>query len=224
MLRTWCSRAGRRRATWKWSDTLVNFTDGVISMLKYVGIGSEVNRGIWEMKLLTLWPRLELGGSGTSGKNANHVIWKACSACVRGTCCFGGWLQSLLSTLLQLDVRSQSLCGPWFASLSTFLSSWCSVAVSPNPWNDVHFVLRVTATQPLIVFFENMFLSAAELFLVVFLVPARVLATLPCSSRRLCGILGCVHRRFPSLVILQRFEILLIVLRIKLDLVCALSD
>ena len=177
---------------------------------------------IWEMKLLTLWPRLELGGSGTSGKNANHVIWKACSACVRGTCCFGGWLQSLLSTLLQLDVRSQSLCGPWFASLSTFLSSWCSVAVSPNPWNDVHFVLRVTATQPLIVFFENMFLSAAELFLVVFLVPARVLATLPCSSRRLCGILGCVHRRFPSLVILQRFEILLIVLRIKLDLVCAL--
>ena len=43
-----------------------------------------------------------------------------------------------------------------------------------------------------------------------------------CSSRRLWGILGCVHRRFPSLVILQCSEILLIVLRIKLDLVCPL--
>ena len=57
----WCSRAGRRRATWKWSDLRVNCTDGVISMLKYVGTGSEVTREIWEMKLLMLLPRLELG-------------------------------------------------------------------------------------------------------------------------------------------------------------------
>ena len=60
---------------------------------------------------------------------------------------------------------------------------------------------------------------AGELFAVVFRVPARVLAKLPCSSRRHWGILGCVHRRFPSLVILQCSEIRLIVLKIKLDLV-----
>ena len=43
-------------------------------MLKYVGTGSEVTREIWEMKLLTPWPTLELGSSGTFGKNADHVI------------------------------------------------------------------------------------------------------------------------------------------------------
>ena len=83
----------------------------------------------------------------------------------------------------------------------------------------MHFVLWVTAPQLLVVFFENMFLSAGVLFPVVFLVPARVLAKLLCSSRRLWGIFGCVHRRFPSLVILQCSEFLLTVLRIKLDLV-----
>ena len=119
MLRTWCSRAGRRRATWKWFDLLVNSTGVVISMLRFDGAGSEVTREIWEMRLLTLWPGLELGGSGIFGKNVNHVIWKPWFACVRVTCCFDVWLQSHLSTLLQLGLRSQSLCGPWFASLST---------------------------------------------------------------------------------------------------------
>ena len=33
------------------------------------------------------------------------------------------------------------------------LRDWCSVAVSPNPWFDVHFFLWVIATQLLIVFF-----------------------------------------------------------------------
>ena len=80
-------------------------------------------------------------------------------------------------------------------------------APSQNHWNDVHFVLWVTATQLLFVFFENMYLSAGVLFPVVFLVLARVLAKFPCSSRRLWGILGCVHRRFPSPVILQCSEI-----------------
>ena len=60
-------------------------------MLKYVGTGSEVFREIWEMKLLTLLPRLELG-SGTSGGSANHVIWKPFFARVPVTCCCGGWL------------------------------------------------------------------------------------------------------------------------------------
>ena len=166
----WCRRAGRRRATWKWFDMRVNCMDGVISMLEYVGTGSEVTREIWEMKLLTLLPRLELGGSGTSGSNANRVIWKACFARLCDTCCFGRWLQSLLSTLLQLDVRSQYFCGRWFASRSTFLSNWYSAAVSANPRNVVRFVLWVTATQFLIVFFENVFLSVGVLFPVVFLV------------------------------------------------------
>ena len=122
----WCSRAGRRRVTWKLFDLLVNCTDGVIYMLKYVGtgsdvgVGSEVTREIWEMKLLMLLPRLELGSSGTTGENADRVIWEPVSVRVCGTCCFGRWLQSLFSTLLQLDVRSQSLCGLWFASIASF--------------------------------------------------------------------------------------------------------
>ena len=53
----------------------------------------------------------------------------------------------------QLVVRSQSLCGQCFASLSTFLSNWYSAAVSANPWNELHYVLRVTASQFLFVFF-----------------------------------------------------------------------
>ena len=112
--------SGRRRATWKLFDLLVDCIDGVISMLKYVGTWSEVTREIWEMKLLTLLPRPELGVTGTTGENANYVILKPCFVRVCGTCCFGRWLQSLFSTLLQLEVRSQSLCGLWFASLSSF--------------------------------------------------------------------------------------------------------
>ena len=65
----------------------------------------------------------------------------------------GTVLQSLFSTLLQLDVRIQgllwgcALCGAslkfpphsrWFASLSTILSSWCSVSESANPWCGEH--------------------------------------------------------------------------------------
>ena len=207
-----------RRATWKWSDLLANYTGVVISMLKYVGTGSEVTREIWEMKLLTLFPRLELGSSDTFGKNAYHVIWKPRFARVRATCCFWRWMQSLFSTLLQLGVRSQSLCGPWFTIFSSFPCNWCSVVVSANPWNDWHFVLWVTATQLLFVFFENMYLSAGVLFPVVFLVLARVLANF--SVRRVdsgafWGILGCVHYRFPSLVILQCSEFLV-------NLVCLL--
>ena len=113
-------------------------------------------------------------------------------------------LQSLLSTLLQEDVRSLNLCDLWwFASLSTFLSNWYSAVVSANPWNVVHFVLWVTATQFLIVFFENMFFSAGELFPVVFLVLARVLAKNSCSCVDSGTSSACVLRRFPSLVILQ---------------------
>ena len=82
-------------------DLLANSTDVVISMLRFDGTGSKVTREIWEMMLLTLWPRLELGGSVVCGK---------------------ALLQSLFSMLLQLDVRTQSLCGPCFASLSTILS------------------------------------------------------------------------------------------------------
>ena len=149
----WCSRAGRRRATRKWCDLLVNCTDGVISMPKFVGTASEVTREVWEMMLLTLWPRLELGSSGTSGKNANRDIWKPWFVRVCGTCCFGRWLQSLFSTLLQLDVRSQSLCGLCMVCKYLLVPRcWCSVAVSANPWFDVHFVLWVTATQLLIMF------------------------------------------------------------------------
>ena len=87
MLRTWCSRAGRRRATWKWSDLLANSTNVVISMLRFDGNESKVTREIWEMMLLTLLPRLELGGS---------VV------------CGDALLQSLFSTLRQLDVRTQT--------------------------------------------------------------------------------------------------------------------
>ena len=179
----------------------VNSIDGVISMLKYVGTGSEVTREIWEMKLLTLLPRLELGSSGSS---ANRVIWKPCFARVCDTCGFGRWLQSLFSTLLQLVVRSQSLCCLWFACLSTFLSNWCSAAVSANPWNVVHFVLWVTATQFLFFFLrtcsfqlENCSVSLLACW-----------QDFPCSLHRLWGFLGCVHRRFPSPVILQCSEFL----------------
>ena len=62
MLRTWCSRASKRRA--------VRFA-GVLH--GRCGLHAEerwhwvrVTREIWEMKLLTLLPRLELGGSGTT--------------------------------------------------------------------------------------------------------------------------------------------------------------
>ena len=87
------------------------------------------------MRLLTLWPRLERGDSGTFGTNVKHVIWKPWFARVGVICCLGSWLQSLFSTLLQLAVRTQSLSGLWFASCSTFLSSWYAVSVSANPWN-----------------------------------------------------------------------------------------
>ena len=69
------------RATWKWFDLLVNFTEVVISVLWFDGTGSEVTREIWEMRLLTLWPRLQLVG---------------------GVICCETVLQSLFSTLLQL--------------------------------------------------------------------------------------------------------------------------
>ena len=172
--------------------------DGVISMLKNIGTGSEVTREIWGMKLLTLLPTLELGSSGTSGGNANRVIWKPCFARVCDTCRFGGsWLR---------DHRAFVVYGlqvpPRFSATGT------PPPVSANPWNVVHFVLWVTATQLLVVFFENMYLSAEELFPVVFHVLARVLAKFPCSPRRLWGILGCVHRRCPSPVILQCSEFL----------------
>ena len=88
-------------------------------MLRFDGTGSEVTGEIWEKKLLTLWPRLELGGSVICGKTM---------------------LQSLFSTLLQLNVRSQSLRGVWFASRSTILSCWCGDSVSANLWRVVHHV------------------------------------------------------------------------------------
>ena len=109
---------------------LANFTGVVISMLRFDGTGSEVTREIWEMMLLTLWPRLELGGSVICGKTV---------------------LQSFFSTFLQLDVRSQSLCGLRFASLSAIVSSWCGVSVSANPWRVVHYISTVTASQGLFV-------------------------------------------------------------------------
>ena len=192
-------------------------------MLKYVGTGSEVTREIWEMRLLTLWPRLELGGCGTLSKNANHVIWKPRFASVRVICCFGSWLQSLFSALLQLGLRSQCFCGQWFASVSIFLSSWYAVSVSASPRNVVYYVLWVTATKFLFVSLESMYLPVGELFPVVFLVPVPVLAGLSCSLRRPWGILGCVRRGCCSLVILQCFEILSQVLRIKLHLAFALG-
>ena len=208
----WCSRAGK--ANWNCSDLRLNFTDVVISMLQCVGTGSEVTREIWEMKLLTLLPRLELGSSGTSGGNANRVIWKPCFARVCDSSCFGEWLQSLFSTLMQLVVRSQSLCGQCFASLSTFLSNWYSAAVSANPWNELHYVLRVTASQ---------FLFSWK----------AVSCGVPCPCSRVgktflfvastLGILGSVHHGCCSRVISLCFIILLEVLRIKLHLVFALG-
>ena len=61
-------------------DLLVNFIDGVMSMLKYVGTGSEVTREIWEMKLLTLLPRRSLGAVGTSGGKASDLATPAMPA------------------------------------------------------------------------------------------------------------------------------------------------
>ena len=151
---------------------------------------SEVTREIWEMRLLTPWPRLELGGSVMCGKAANCVIWKPWFASLRGTCCFGSWLKSLFSTLLKLSLRSQSFCGLWFVSVSIFLSSWYAVSVSASPWNVVYYVLWVTATKFLFVSLESMYLPVGELFFVVFFVPARVLARLSCSLRRLWGLFG----------------------------------
>ena len=75
----------------------------------------------------------------------------------------------------------------------------------------MYYVSWVTATKFLFESLESMYLSLGELFPVVFLVPARVLARLPCWSRRLWGILACVHRRFPSLVVLLCSEILALV-------------
>ena len=60
------------------------------------------------MMPLTLWPRLELGGSGTTGENANRVMWKPCFVRVcstfavnLGSVCAA---VSLFFTLLKLDV------------------------------------------------------------------------------------------------------------------------
>ena len=116
----------------------------------------------------------------------------------------------------------RAFCGLWFASVSIFLGSWYAVSVSAGPWNVVYYVLWVTATKFLFVSLESIYLSLGELFPVVFLVPARVLARLPCSSRRLWDILGCVHLRLPSLVGLLCSEILALFLRTKMNLVCPL--
>ena len=104
-----------------------------------------------------------------------------------------------------------------------FLSSCYAVSESASPWNVVHYVFWVTTAKLLFVFLEIKNLPVGELFPVVFFVPARVLARLSCSFRRLWGFLGCVRRGCCSHAILQCFEILLVVLRIKLDLICALG-
>ena len=94
--------------------------------------------------------------------SCNHIIWKSWFGRVRATCCFGRWMQSLFFTLLQLGLRSQSLCGLWFASVSIFLSSWNAVSVSESPWNGVYYVLWVTASKFLFVSFESMYLPVGD--------------------------------------------------------------
>ena len=116
------SRGGRRTATWKLCALLVNFTDVVI--------WSEVTREIWEMMLLTLWPRLELGA-------ALSVVRLGYSLSSPRFC---SWM---------CDPRAFVVYG--FACLSTILSSRCAVSVSASPWRVVHFVSTVTASLVLFV-------------------------------------------------------------------------
>ena len=134
----------RRRATWKLFDLLVDCIDGVISMLKNVGTWSEVTREIWEMKLLTLLPRPELGGQWHHwamfrARERHPSFWEMAAVSLLHASAVGGAITEPLWSMV-----CKSLLVP---------RDWCSVAVSANPWFDVHFFLWVIATQLLIVFF-----------------------------------------------------------------------
>ena len=63
------------------------------------------------------------------------------------------WEMATVSLLHASQFAIKSLCGVCKSLLVP--RDWCSVAVSPNPWFDVHFFLWVIATQLLILFFSE---------------------------------------------------------------------
>ena len=113
--------------------------------------------------------------------------------CVRMLCCFGDTAAvSLFSTPLKLDVRSQSLCGLWFASLPTSQQlvwrlrvgktlACCALRLDGHRIAGPVWVWACLGVLP------NMHLLAGELFPVVFLIPTRALASDDYGEFLLCS-------------------------------------